>query len=162
MDAKTKVLSLLDRNAKLSEEEIAVQADMPVSEVREIIVAAEKDKLILGYRTVVDWDKIAENTVNAMIEVRITPQQSLGFDRIARRIYSFPQVKDCFLMSGGFDLLLIVEDRSLREVANFVSEKVAQLDNVISTATHFILKKYKANGMIYERIGDNDREAVIL
>ena len=162
MDPTTRILTLLDRNAKLTEEEIAVQVDLPVTEVQDIIKAAENDRLILGYRTVVDWDKIVENTVTAMIEVRITPQQDLGFDRIARRIYSFPQVKDCFLMSGGFDLLLIVEDRSLKDVANFVSEKVAQLDNVLSTATHFILKKYKANGMTYEKHGENDREAIIL
>ena len=162
MDTMATILELLDKDAKISVQEISLKAGIPVSDVEVIIAKAEKDGLILGYRAVVDWDKVTENTVTAMIEVRITPQQSLGFDRIARRIYSFPQVKDCFLMSGGFDLLLIVEDRSLKDVANFVSEKVAQLDNVISTATHFILKRYKSHGMIFEKTGDNDREAVVL
>ncbi|MDD2392858.1 MAG: Lrp/AsnC family transcriptional regulator [Eubacteriales bacterium] len=158
----TRVLGLLDRNAKLTAEDIATRIKLPVSEVEAIIHKAEQDGMILGYKAVINWDRIVENTVTAMIEVRITPQQSLGFDRIARRIYSFPQVKDCLLMSGGFDLLLIVEDRSLKDVANFVSEKVAQLDNVISTATHFILKRYKSNGVIFEDKGENDREAVVL
>lgn len=162
METMTTILEILDKDAKISIQDISAKAGISVSDTTEMIAKAEKDGLILGYKAIVDWDKVSENTVTAMIEVRITPQQSLGFDRIARRIYSFPQVKDCFLMSGGFDLLLIVEDRSLKDVANFVSEKVAQLDNVISTATHFILKRYKSNGMVYEKTGENDREAVVL
>ncbi len=162
METMTTILEILDKDAKISLQDISAKAGISVSDTTEMIAKAEKDGLILGYKAIVDWDKVSENTVTAMIEVRITPQQSLGFDRIARRIYSFPQVKDCFLMSGGFDLLLIVEDRSLKDVANFVSEKVAQLDNVISTATHFILKRYKSNGMVYEKTGENDREAVVL
>lgn len=162
METKTLILELLDKNAKLTAEEISVQLDLPVALVNFTIEEAEKENLILGYKTVINWDKIGDKTVTAMIEVKITPQKNQGFDRIARRIYNFPQVKDCFLMSGGFDLLLIVEDISLRKVANFVSENVAQLDNVNSTSTHFILKRYKSNGIIYDCYSDNNREAIVL
>lgn len=153
---------MLEKNAKLSALDIAVQLGIDLAAVSAVIDSAEKEKLILGYRTLINWDKTDENSVTAMIEVKITPQNGQGFDRIAHRIYSFPQVKDCYLMSGGFDLMIIIEGKSLRDVANFVSEKVAQLDHVLSTATHFILKRYKSNGTVYEFAQDNDREAVVL
>ena len=162
MEKVLEILKILEINPKSSYEEIGQKVGASPDDVKEIIDKAKKENLILGYRTMINWDLLLENTVTAMIEVKITPQESLGFDRIAKRIYSFPQVKDCFLMSGGFDLLVIVEDKSLREVANFVSEKVAQLDNVISTATHFILKRYKSNGLVYDYPADNDREAIVL
>ncbi|MHB8962083.1 MAG: Lrp/AsnC family transcriptional regulator [Saccharofermentanales bacterium] len=162
MDLKNEILNMLEKNAKLIASEIAVQLGSSPATVSAVIEAAERDKLILGYRTLINWDKVDDNSVTAMIEVKITPQNGQGFDRIAHRIYSFPQVKDCYLMSGGFDLMIIIEGRSLRDVANFVSEKVAQLDHVLSTATHFILKRYKSNGTVYEVAQDNDREAVVL
>lgn len=162
MDVKYEILEMLEKNARLTVDELAVQLHVDTATVAGIIEQAEKDKLILGYRTLVNWDKTNENAVTAMIEVKITPQNGQGFDRIAHRIYSFPQVKDCFLMSGGFDLMIIIEGKSLRDVANFVSEKVAQLDHVLSTATHFILKRYKANGTVYEFSPENDREAIVL
>lgn len=162
MDLKNDILIMLEKNAKLSASDIAVQLGIDLAAVSAVIDSAEKEKLILGYRTLINWDKMDENSVTAMIEVKITPQNGQGFDRIAHRIYSFPQVKDCYLMSGGFDLMIIIEGESLRDVANFVSEKVAQLDHVLSTATHFILKRYKSNGTVYEFAQDNDREAVVL
>ncbi len=162
MDLKLDVLDMLEKNARLTASDIAVQLGTEPETVAGIIRDAERDKLILGYKTLVNREKIDDNAVTAMIEVRITPQNGQGFDRIARRIYSFPQVRDCYLMSGGFDLMIIVEGRSLRDVANFVSEKIAQLDHVISTATHFILKRYKSDGTVYETAPENDREAVVL
>ncbi|MHB1452531.1 MAG: Lrp/AsnC family transcriptional regulator [Saccharofermentanales bacterium] len=162
MDLKNEILLMLEKNAKLTASDIAVQLGADLAAVTAIIETAEKEKLILGYRTLINWDKTDDNSVTAMIEVKITPQNGQGFDRIAHRIYSFPQVKDCYLMSGGFDLMIIMEGKSLRDVANFISEKVAQLDHVLSTATHFILKRYKSNGTVYEYTQDNDREAVVL
>ncbi len=156
------ILKLLDKDARLSAKDISIRLGLDLEEVEETIKKAVEDGLILGYKTIINWDKIEENQVTAMIEVRITPQENQGFDRIAKRIYSFSQVKDCYLVSGGFDLLLIVEDKSLKDVANFVSAKVSHLDNVISTATHFILKRYKSNEIVFEDKGNNGREAIIL
>lgn len=162
MNTKTEILSLLENNAKLTADEIAVQINANPAEVEKEIDALEKEKIILGYRSVVNWDLTDKDSVTAMIEVKITPQRGQGFDRIAHRIYSFPQVKDCFLMSGGFDLMITIEGKTLKEVAMFVSEKIAPLEAVVSTATHFILKKYKMQGTIYELPQTEDREAVVL
>lgn len=162
MNQKTEILSLLENNAKLSEQEIAVQLNADPVEVANEIDSLEKQKIILGYRSIINWDLTDKDCVTAMIEVKITPQRGQGFDRIAHRIYSFPQVKDCFLMSGGFDLMIIIEGRTLKEVAMFVSEKIAPLDSVVSTATHFLLKKFKMQGTVFESPLTEDREAVVL
>lgn len=162
MNLKNDVLMLLEKNAKLTTEEIALRLDAKNEEVASIVRELEKDKIILGYSTVINWDMTDKETVTALIEVRITPQRGQGFDRIAQRIYSYAEVKDCFLMSGGYDLLIVIEGRTLKEVAMFVSEKIAPLDSVVSTQTHFILKKYKANGTIYDSESETSREAVVL
>jgi DNA-binding Lrp family transcriptional regulator len=162
MKLKSEILMLLEKNAKLSAKDIALRLDANIEEVDNIINELENDKIILGYNTVINWDMTDKEIVTALIEVRITPQRGQGFDRIAQRIYSFSEVKDCFLMSGGFDLLIVIEGKTLKEVAMFVSEKIAPLDSVISTETHFILKKYKANGTIYDSESVTSREAVVL
>ena len=162
MGKKEEILSLLERDARLSHEEIAVMVGRPADEVARIIEKLEKNNVILGYNALVNWEKTASVPVTALIEVRVTPQRDQGFDHIARRIYQYPQVKSCFLMSGGFDLMIIVEDQSLKEVAMFVSEKIAPLDSIVSTTTHFILKKYKMNGNEFSPVADDNREAVVL
>ena len=162
MGIKEKILVLLQNNARLTAEEIAVMTDTPVEEVRRLIEEMEKDKVILGYSAAINWEKTDLDPVTALIEVRVTPQRDQGFDWIARRIYQFPQVKDCYLMSGDFDLMVIVSDRSLKAVAQFVSEKIAPLESVVSTKTHFILKTYKMNGLEFITQDEDRREAVVL
>lgn len=159
---KEEVLKLLEQNARLLPEDIAVMVDLPVENVKKIISDMESEKIILGYSAAVNWEKTSLDLVTAMIEVRVTPQRDRGFDHIARRIYRFEPVKSCYLMSGDFDLLVIVEDTSLKAVAQFVSEKIAPLDSVISTQTHFILKKYKVNGLAFTQHDEDLREAIVL
>jgi len=162
MGRKEDILSLLEKNAKLTSGEIAVMTGRPVAEIERDIDGMEKSKVILAYNTVVNWEKTDRDPVTALIEVRVTPQRDQGFDRIAARIYRYPQVKSCYLMSGGFDLMVIIEDENLKDVAMFVSEKIAPLDSVISTRTHFILKKYKMNGTEFAIKDEDNREAVVL
>ncbi len=162
MGRKEEILTLLERNAKLTASEIAVMVGRPVEEVEKTIATLEKNNVILGYGALVNWERTAAAPVTALIEVRVTPQRDQGFDHIAQRIYRYPQVQSCYLMSGGFDLMVILEDKSLKDVAMFVSEKIAPLDSVISTRTHFILKKYKMNGTEFALHEEDHREAVIL
>ena len=156
------ILEILERNNRLSEEQIAVMLNKSVEEVRAAIKRLEEENVILGYTTVVNWEKTNKETVTALIEVKVTPQRGEGFDKVAERIYRYPEVKACYLMSGGFDLTVIVEGKTMKEVALFVAEKLAPLESVLSTATHFVLKKYKDKGTIFEEKEKDDREAVIL
>lgn len=156
------ILSLLEKNGRLPAEEIAVMTGLSTAEVLQIMDDLEKNKTILGYGALVNWEKTGYAPVTALIEVRVTPQRDQGFDSIARRIYRYPQVQSCYLMSGGFDLMVIIEDSTLKEVAMFVSEKIAPLEAVISTRTHFILKKYKMNGTEFAIQDEDHREAIIL
>ena len=162
MNTRADILSLLENNAKLTASEIAVRLHMDPAVIADEITELENQKVILGYHSVINWDLVEKESVTGMIEIKITPQRGQGFDRVAYRIYSYPQVKDCFLMSGGFDLMVIIEGNSLKEVAMFVSEKIAPLESVVSTYTHFILKKYKMQGTIYESSQTEGREAVVL
>ena len=122
----------------------------------------EKEKIICGYHTLIDWDKAGADKVTALIEVRVTPQREQGFDRIAERIYNYPEVRAVYLISGNFDLLVTLDGKSLREVSQFVSEKLSTLDSVISTATYFILKKYKDHGTIMVSKKESERMLVTL
>ena len=133
-----------------SEEEIAAE-----------IAELERANIILGYKAMIDWDKTAEEMVTAQIEVRITPQKGMGFDEIARQICSHPQVQSAYLMSGGFDLTIIIVGKTLREISQFVSENLAPMESVISTSTHFILKKYKDQGVEYDPSASDTREVMI-
>ena len=151
MKYKDQVLALLDQDARLTASEIARMLDAPEAEIAAEISELERKGVILGYKTMIDWDKTEEERVTAQIEVRITPQKGMGFDEVARQICSHPQVQAAYLMSGGFDLTIIIVGKTLREISQFVSENLAPMESVISTATHFILKKYKDHGTILER-----------
>jgi DNA-binding Lrp family transcriptional regulator len=156
------ILEILEKNGRASVEEIALMLDKSVTEVNAIIKRLEEENVIVGYNTLINWEKSDTETVTALIEVKVTPQRGQGFDKVAERIYRYPQVKACYLMSGGFDLTVIIEGGSMKEVALFVAEKLAPLDSVLSTATHFVLKKYKDKGVIFEEKGKDDREVLIL
>ncbi|KNY26998.1 Lrp/AsnC family transcriptional regulator [Pseudobacteroides cellulosolvens] len=156
------ILELLENNAKLTEEQMAVMLGKTVDEVKEIIKNYEEDNTIAGYTAMINWEKTGKESVTALIELKVTPQRGEGFDKVAERIYRYPQVKACYLMSGGFDLTVIVEGKTMKEVALFVAMKLAPLENVLSTATHFVLKKYKDKGTIFEEKTKDDREAIIL
>lgn len=156
------LLEILEKNSKFSDEQIALMVNRPVEEVSKAIKKLEEEHVIAGYNTMVNWEKTSKETVTALIEVRVTPQRGEGFDKIAERIYRYPEVKACYLMSGGFDLTVIIEAKTLKEAALFVSEKLALLDYVVSTSTHFVLKKYKDNGIVFEEKAEDDREVVVL
>ncbi len=156
------LLQLIEHNARLTQPELAVMLGVSEDEIEEELSKLRDEEIILGYTTVVNWDKTNRESVTALIEVRLNPQRDQGFDRIAQHLFRYPQVTSCYLMSGGFDLMLIIEDSTLREVASFISNKVAPMDGVVSTATHFILKKYKSNGVVFEDKPVDRREAVIL
>ena len=145
-----KLLKLLEEDATLTAEQLALMLSKEVGEVKELIYKYEKDGVILGKKTIIDWDKTDSETVNAIIEVKVTPQRDRGFDRIAEKIYNYPEVKSLYLMSsGGFDFTLLLEGKTMREVATFVTQKLAPIDSVTATATHFVLRKYKDKGVIY-------------
>jgi DNA-binding Lrp family transcriptional regulator len=154
------LLELLQKNAKLSDTQLAEQTDLSPDVVRAQIAIWEADGTIMGYQAVVDPGRAAETEVDALIEVRVTPEKGGGFDRLADRIARFDQVKSCYLMSGGFDLAVRLHGRSLQEVARFVSEKLSTIEGVISTRTHFQLKVYKEDGLMAKPMGDEKRLAV--
>jgi len=156
------ILEILEKNSRATEEEIAIMLNKSVEEVRTAIKKFENDGVILGYTSMINWEKTSKESVIALIEVKVTPQRGQGFDNVAERIYKFPEVKACYLMSGGFDLTVIVEGKTMKEVALFVAQKLSPLDSVLSTATHFVLKKYKDKGVIFEEDYKDDREAVVL
>jgi DNA-binding Lrp family transcriptional regulator len=142
------LLKLLQENAALRPAQLAAMLNLPEAEIVAKIKAYETDKIILGYQTILNEEKLGLEVVRAVIEVRITPEREGGFDRIAARIAQFSEVRSCYLMSGAYDLFVVVEGNNLRRVAAFVSEKLATIPGVISTATHFILKPYKQQGVL--------------
>ena len=144
-----KILKLLENNATLTPNELAVMCGKETGDIKKLIKAYEKDGVILGYKTLIDWDKTEREYVSALIEVKITPQMDRGFDRVAEKIYNYPEVQSLFLMSGGFDLCVMIEGKTMKEVAFFVAQKLATIEEVVSTATHFVLRKYKDKGVIY-------------
>lgn len=155
------ILRLLETNAQLTPSQLAIMCGKSEEEVRAQIKEYEENGVIVGYKTLVDWDKTDSEHVNAMIELKVAPQKDLGFDRIAERICLHPEVQSVLLMSGGFDLLVIIEGKTMREVSNFVYNRLAPMEGVVSTATHFILKKYKDKGVIYDR-NEEDKRGNIL
>ncbi len=158
MQNPEKLLDLLGQDARLTVPQLASMTNETEEAVKEAIRGFEKQNIILGYKTVIDWDKTSKESVTALIEVKTSPQRGMGFDEIARQIYSQRQVESVYLMSGGFDLTVIINGRSLREVARFVSEHLAPMENVLSTATHFILKKYKDHGVEFNPSNRDKRE----
>ena len=153
---RTKILELLDRNAKFSVSDIAAILGEKEEDIEAEIRMMENDKVICGYTALINWDRTEKDFVTALIEVRVTPQRGNGFDKIAERIYRFKEVKSVYLISGSYDLLVNIEGKTLKEVAFFVSDKLSTIDSVISTATHFVLKKYKDHGkiLVEDRIKD--------
>ena len=154
------LLQLLCRKARLSDQELAELISSDAETVAARVAAWETDSTILGYHAVINPEATGDTSVSAFIEVKVTPERGGGFDRLAMRIARFDQVVSCYLASGGYDLMVVVEGRDLREVARFVSEKLSSLDGVISTATHFRLKTYKENGFLFERETSSERLAV--
>lgn len=154
------LLKLLRENAALKPAQLAAMLNRPEAEIAAQIKAYEADQVILGYRTVLDEEKLGLDTVRAVIEVKITPEREGGFNRLAERIARYGEVHSCYLMSGGYDLLVVVEGKNLREVATFVSEKLATIQGVISTGTHFMLKPYKEQGVLMKPERNEERLAV--
>lgn len=155
------ILRILEEDARVTPREIAVRLGMDEEDVRRTVCALEEQGAILAYKAKVDWEKAGEEMVSAIIEVHIVPERGTGFDAIAERIYRFPEVSSVFLVSGTYDLHVLVEGRTLREVANFVSERLAPLDRVEGTATHFVLKKYKESGTVMAAHQANHRQAIV-
>ncbi len=155
-----KILKLLENNSKLSKEQIAVMLDMAPEDVAREIDQMEKDGTIVNYHTMINWEKTGDESVTALIEVKITPQRNVGYDAVARRIYQYEEVKSVHLMSGAYDLVVFVEGENIKEVAHFVGTKLATLDNVLSVATHFVLKTYKQEGILLE--GDNNDQRLVV
>ena len=157
---RAKLLKLIEKNSRIDVHELSVLIGSEEITVANELKALEDEGVICGYHTMVDWSKTTIDKVNALIEVKVTPQRGIGFDSIAERIYKYPEVKSVYLMSGGFDLMVILEGKTLQEVAGFVNNKLATLDTVLSTATHFILKKYKDHGTILTRKYEDTREKI--
>lgn len=154
------LLELLENNSRYEIQDIAVMLGVSKEDVASEIALLEKEKIICGYKTLINWDHTDKEVVTALIEVKVTPQRGEGFDRIAERIYKFREVKSVYLMSGGFDLTVIIEGKTMKEVALFVGQKLAPLESVLSTATHFVLKKYKDHGVIFEKAKKDERMIV--
>ena len=146
-----KLLQLLEQDCTLTPEQLASMADMSVEDVKAEIKRYEDEKTILGYKAIVDWDRTDREAVTALIEVKVTPQRGEGFDRVAERIYQYDEVESVYLMSGAFDLTVIISGRTLKEVAQFVGERLCTLEDVTGTATHFILHKYKEKHLLFEK-----------
>lgn len=153
----TEILKLIERDARLSDEQIATMIGSDAATVRTEIKKMEDEGIILAYKTTVNWERTNTESVTAMIDVKLTPQADRGFDRVAEKIYNFPEVKSVYLMSGAYDLSVIIEGRTMKEVAFFVSQKLAPIDSVISTATHFVLHKYKDTGVLFSKHAIDER-----
>jgi len=157
-----KILKILESDARTTPKQISTMTGTPQSEVVKLIKQAERDQTILKYKTIVNWDKMKEEQVSALIEVKVAPQRDLGFDAIAERIYRFPQARSVYLLSGTYDLLVLVSGKTMHEVADFVSQKLAPIEEVQGTVTHFMLKKFKEDGEILEGKEKVKRQPVIL
>lgn len=156
----TKLLRLLEEDCTLSTAQLSAAADLPEETVKAEIREMESDRVILGYKAIVDWDRTQLESVTALIEVKVTPQRGDGFDRVAERIYQYDEVESVYLMSGAYDLTVIISGRTLKEVAHFVGEKLATIEDVTGTATHFILRKYKEKHLIFEKKEQQERELI--
>ena len=157
------ILNILDKEkGNVSRAKIAQMLGMEEKEVADKIEKMEKENVIVGYKTIVNWDKTDKDVVVALIELRITPQRGEGFDKVAERIYKYPQVKSLYLMSGAYDLAVTIEGKSMKEVALIVAQKLAPMDSIISTATHFVLKKYKEEGIVFEDDEKDTRQVITL
>lgn len=157
---REELLRIIERNSRIDLKELAIILGVEEIDVVNELAAMEAEGIICGYHTLIDWEKTSIEKVSALIEVRVTPQRGQGFDNIAERIYKYPEVNAVYLISGGFDLLVTLEGKSLKEVSSFVSDKLAPMESILSTATHFILKKYKDHGTILTKKYEDQREKV--
>lgn len=160
MELREQILPIIEKNSRIDLKELAVILGTDEISIINEIAALETEGVICGYHTLIDWEKTSIEKVSALIEVRVTPQRGQGFDNIAERIYKYPEVNSVYLISGGYDLLVTLEGKSLKEVSRFVSDKLSTLDTVLSTATHFILKKYKDHGTILDKKTEDTREKI--
>ncbi len=151
-------MRLLEKDSRMPVEEMAVLLGVSREALDAEMAALEQEGIVCGYHTLINWEKTSLDKVTALIEVKVTPQRGQGFDKIAERIYKYPEVRSVLLISGAYDLLVTLEGKSLREVSNFVSDKLSTLDSVLSTATHFVLKKYKDHGTILSKGHEDERE----
>ena len=156
------ILRIIEKDAKLTTEQIAVMLNVSAKDVKKEIKNAEDAGIILKYKTVINWDKVENEHVFAFIEVRITPQRNVGFDSIAERIYQFPEARSVFLVSGNYDVAVMVRGKTMHQIADFVAQKLSAIDGVCGTATYFILKRYKEDGEILNPEGESKRQPVIL
>lgn len=158
---REELLSVIEKNSRMDLKELAVILGAEEIEVANELADLEKEGIICGYHTLINWEKTSIEKVSALIEVRVTPQRGQGFDHIAERIYQYPEVDAVYLISGGYDLLVSLEGKSLKEVAQFVSDKLSTLESVLSTATHFVLKKYKDHGTVISQKNEDEREKIM-
>ena len=157
---REKILSIIEKNSRVDMRELAIILGTDEIDIANELKAMEEEGIICGYHTLIDWEKTNIEKVSALIEVRVTPQRGQGFDSIAERIYKYPEVNSVYLISGGYDLLVSLEGKSLKEGSSFVTNKLSTLDSVLSTATHFILKKYKDHGTIMTKKYEDERMKV--
>ncbi len=157
---REKILTFIERNSRIDLKELAVILGVDEVTVAQELKNMEEEHVICGYHTLINWDKTGVEKVTAMIEVRVTPQREMGFDKVAERIYNYPEVNAVFLISGGFDLMVTLEGKTLREVSQFVTDKLSTLDSVLSTKTNFILKKYKDHGTVMAAPRKDERMSI--
>lgn len=158
---REKILTFIEKNSRIDLKELAVVLGVDEALVVSELQKLEEEHIICGYHTLIDWDKVGIEKVTALIEVRVTPQRGMGFDKVAERIYNYPEVNSVYLISGGFDFMVTIEGKTLREVSQFVSEKLSPLDSVLSTKTNFILKKYKDHGTVMTELPKDERIQMI-
>lgn len=158
---REKILTFIEKNSRIDLKELAIMLGVDEPTVMNELEQMEEEHIICGYHTIIDWDKVGIDKVSAMIEVRVTPQRGMGFDKVAERIYNYPEVNSVYLISGGFDFMVTIEGKTLREVSQFVSDKLSTLDSVLSTKTNFILKKYKDHGTVIAEQTKDERIQMI-
>ena len=159
---REKILTYIEKNSRVSLRDLAILLGTDEVTVANEIAEMEKEHIICGYHTLIDWDKTTEEKVTALIEVKVTPQRGQGFDKIAERLYNYPEVDCVYLVSGGYDFMVMIEGKTMRSVAQFVSDKLSPQECELSTATHFILKKYKDHGSVMVRSSKDERQLVTL
>ena len=154
---REEILNFIEKNSRVDLKEVAVCLGISEIDVANELAAMESEGIICGYHTLIDWDKVTQEKIHALIEVKVTPQRGKGFDEVAERIYKYPEVQSTYLISGGFDLLVFMEGKTLREISTFVSQKLSTLDSILSTTTHFVLRKYKDQGIILKKKNEDER-----
>ncbi len=155
---REQLLRIIEKNSRIDLSEVAIILGVEEETIVNELAALEAEGIICGYHTMIDWDKTNVEQVQALIEVRVTPQRGRGFEQIAERIYRYPEVSSTYLMSGAYDLMVILEGKTLKEVSTFVTDKLSTIDEVTSTATHFILKRYKDHGTVMQKKKKDERE----